>query len=114
MATLAELRDRVDAASPPLPRIRAGVAYGPATMRGGDCSGPPSTSPAGSPTPRGPTSIVASESVQEQAPDLGWKRRRNRRLKGVEGRVRVFSYEPEAAGRQEASAKSRPRRGRAC
>ena len=37
--TLARLRERIDGAKPELPRIRAGVAYGPATMRGGDWFG---------------------------------------------------------------------------
>ena len=112
--TLAELRDRVDASRPALPRIRAGVAYGPATMRGGDWFGSTVNLASRIADTARPDQILASESVQAQAPDLGWKRRRNRRLKGVEGRVRVFSYEPEAAGEEasdkNASAKPRPRR----
>ena len=95
--TLARLRERVDGAKPELPRIRAGVAYGPATMRGGDWFGSTVNLASRVADTARPDHILVTESVVEQAPDLGWKRRRNRRLKGVDGRVRVFSYDPASA-----------------
>jgi class 3 adenylate cyclase len=41
-----------------------------------------------------PGTVVATESIHDQTPDLAWKRKRSRRLKGVDGRVRVFSLDP--------------------
>ena len=38
-----------------------------------------------------PGTVLATESIHDQTPDLAWKRKRSRRLKGVDGRVRLFS-----------------------
>jgi class 3 adenylate cyclase len=43
---------------------------------------------------RGTGTVLATESIHERTPDLAWKRKRRRRLKGVDGRVRLFSLDP--------------------
>ena len=40
-----------------------------------------------------PGQLLATEAVVEQAKDGEWKRRRKLRLKGVDGRVRVFALQ---------------------
>ena len=43
-----------------------------------------------------PAQILATADVVTRDPEPTWRRRRRRHLKGVEGRVRLFSLEPGA------------------
>jgi adenylate cyclase len=76
------------------PDVRVGLAPGPATPRGGDWFGRPVNLANRVTDVAKPGTLLATESIHDQAPDLAWKRRRSRRLKGVDGRVRLFSIEP--------------------
>ncbi|MFL5821371.1 MAG: adenylate cyclase regulatory domain-containing protein [Solirubrobacteraceae bacterium] len=93
LKTLVDVRDRVDNADPELPDVHIGVAYGPATQRVGDWFGATVNLASRITDAAKPGQLLAEQAVC-QAVDGDWKRRRKLRLKGVEGRVRLFSYEP--------------------
>jgi adenylate cyclase len=90
--TLAELRRRVATAEPELPPVRIGVAHGPATSRAGDWFGATVNLASRLTENAKPDQMLVTEAVVERDGDSHWKRRRKMRLKGVDGRVRVFSY----------------------
>ena len=47
----------------------------------------------------GPGRILATEAVRDLAPDEAWQRRRRRAsLKGVDGRLRLFSLDAQDGG----------------
>jgi adenylate cyclase len=77
-----------------LPDLRVGLAYGPATTHGGDWFGSTVNLASRLTGAAKPGQILADAGVAEQTPDLPWKKRRRRALKGVERRVRLFSFEP--------------------
>jgi adenylate cyclase len=92
LETLADLRRRVEEADGGLPPIRIGVTHGPATARGGDWYGATVNLASRVTESAKPGQLLATEAVVERAVDGEWKRRRKLRLKGVDGRVRVFAY----------------------
>jgi adenylate cyclase len=92
--TLAELRDRVERAEPELPPVRIGVSHGPATSRAGDWYGATVNLASRVTENAKPGQLLATEAVVERDGNDVWKRRRKLRLKGVDGRVRVFSHQP--------------------
>ena len=81
------------------PDVRVGMAHGP-----GDDARRRLVRRSGQrrqPGDRGRTArrILATEEVRELAPDQPWHRRRRRaNLKGVDGRVRLFSLDAEDDG----------------
>jgi adenylate cyclase len=75
------------------------VAHGPATTRGGDWFGATVNVASRVTEIARPGSILATEEVRDLAPDQPWHRRRRRAsLKGVDGRLRLFSLEAEDGG----------------
>jgi adenylate cyclase len=97
VATLADLRKRAAEADPPLPPVRIGAAYGPATARGGDWFGATVNLASRLTGSAKPAQLLVTQAIVERDGDGVWKRKRKLRLKGVDGRVRVFSYDGEAA-----------------
>ncbi|MFL5819811.1 MAG: adenylate cyclase regulatory domain-containing protein [Solirubrobacteraceae bacterium] len=90
--TLAELREGAKDADPPLPDLHIGAAHGPATPRAGDWFGATVNLASRITEAAKPGQLLAEEGMC-QAADGNWKRRRKRTLKGVDRRVRLFSYE---------------------
>jgi adenylate cyclase len=90
---LLDLRRRVAEAEPELPAVRIGVARGPATPRGGDWFGTPVNLASRIADVTRPGQLLATEEVVEAVATREWKRRRKRGLKGVDGRVRLYSLE---------------------
>ena len=76
------------------PDVRVGVAFGPATARGGDWFGATVNVASRVTEIARPGRILATEAVRDLAPDEAWHRRRRRAsLKGVDGRLRLFSLD---------------------
>jgi adenylate cyclase len=79
------------------PDVRVGLALGVATPRGGDWFGRPVNLANRVTDVAKPGTLLATEPIRDQTPDLPWKRKRRRRLKGIDGRVRLFSLDPREA-----------------
>jgi adenylate cyclase len=94
---------RVHAEGPEFPDIRVGLALGVATPRGGDWFGRPVNLANRVTDVAKPGTVLATEAVRDQTPDLPWKRKRRRRLKGIDGRVRLFELVPDGRTRAEGS-----------
>ena len=77
-----------------MPSLRVGVAHGPATSRGGDWFGSTVNLASRVTGQAKPGRVLATEPVAEASERYDWQRRRRRSLKGVEGRVRLFSLDP--------------------
>ena len=78
--------------------MRVGVAHGPATTRGGDWFGATVNVASRVTEIARPGRILATEAVRDLAPDEAWQRRRRRAsLKGVDGRLRLFSLDARTA-----------------
>jgi adenylate cyclase len=94
LATLRALTDAVEKEGDSFPDARVGVAFGPATTRGGDWFGGTVNLASRLTAMARPGRILASEPVRDAAPDLAWSRRRRRaNLKGLDGRVRLYSLD---------------------
>lgn len=92
--TVTALGESVEKEGKDFPGLRAGVAYGPATARGGDWFGTTVNLASRVTDSAKPGRVLATEEVVEAAGDgYEWKRRRRRGLKGIEGRRRLFSLE---------------------
>ena len=91
--TMLRLRAAIDEAGDEFPQIRIGAAYGAATSRGGDWFGVTVNLAARIANVAKPGQIVVDEAFSGAAPEHGWTRRRKRALKGIDGRVRLFSLE---------------------
>jgi adenylate cyclase len=98
VATLVDLRESVAEADPPLPQLRIGVSHGPATARAGDWYGATVNLASRIAESAKPGQLLVTEEVVDLNGDGTWQRRRRRRLKGVEGRVRVFSHDDDDGG----------------
>jgi adenylate cyclase len=96
--TLAALVAATEAEGAEFPPLRVGVAYGPATPRGGDWFGS-TVNLASRVTESGkPGRIYATEPVVDRAAGrFAWKRSRRRNLKGIDGRTRLYALLPEGA-----------------
>jgi adenylate cyclase len=88
------LIERVHDEGPEFPDVRVGLALGVATPRGGDWFGRPVNLANRVTDVAKPGTVLATEEVRDQTPDVPWKRKRRRRLKGIDGRVRLFSLAP--------------------
>ena len=97
LATLRALVAATEAEGEDFPPLRVGVAFGPATPRGGDWFGS-TVNLASRVTDAGkPNRIYATEPVVELAADShAWKRSRRRNLKGIDGRTRLYALLPDA------------------
>jgi adenylate cyclase len=94
--TLVDLRDAARGADPRLPDLRIGVAYGQATPRAGDWFGSAVNLASRVADEASPDQLLATEEVCQRVDGAAggeWRKRRKRSLKGVDGRVRVYSYE---------------------
>ena len=99
IATLATLVARVAREGEGFPDVRVGVAHGPATTRGGDWFGATVNVASRLTEIARPGRILVTEGVRDLAPDEPWQRRRRRaNLKGVDGRLRLFSLDPPDGG----------------
>jgi adenylate cyclase len=86
-----ELVERSDAEGESFPPLRAGLACGPALARAGDWYGRPVNLASRITAIAYPSSVLVSEEVREAADDgFRWSLAGERRLKGIEGRVRLF------------------------
>jgi len=90
--TIKALVAAADAEGEGFPPLRVGIAYGPATPRGGDWFGA-TVNLASRVTDVGkPGRVYATDPVVEKAGDgYEWKRSRRRNLKGIDGRTRLYS-----------------------
>lgn len=95
--TTVKLVRAVDAQGDEFPALRAGIAHGSATPRGGDWFGPPVNVASRVTNLAKPGHILVTDAVAEHAPEHAWRRKRRRGLKGVQGRVRLFALDPQAA-----------------
>jgi adenylate cyclase len=97
LVTLQRLVESVAKEDQRFPEVR--VAHGPATTRGGDWFGATVNVASRVTEIARPGRILATEAVRALAPDEGWQRRRRRaNLKGVDGRVRLFSLTADDSG----------------
>ena len=81
----------VEAEGAEFPALRIGMADGPATTRGGDWFGATVNVASRIAGCAKPGQLLATEALQEQTSERAWRRRRRRSLRGVEGRVRLYS-----------------------
>lgn len=91
MKTVTALVKRIHGEGKAFPDVRVGVAAGPATTRGGDWFGRPVNVASRVTDLAKPGTVLATEEMSELTPDLDWKRKRRHRLRGVDGRPRLFS-----------------------
>ena len=94
--TLADLRTRVAACEPALPEVRMGAAFGPATPQFGDWFGSTVNLASRITQEAKPGQLLVEAGLAEVASDGEWRRRRRRTLKGLDGRIRLLSYEGPA------------------
>lgn len=96
---LVALRSHVEAQDGDLPtlRLRVGIAWGPATTRGGDWFGSTVNVASRITDLANPGRILVTEAVAEASEGHPWRRRRRRNLKGVEGRTRLYSLDAKLA-----------------
>jgi adenylate cyclase len=90
---LIELRERVHAAEG-LPDVRIGASFGSATQRAGDWFGTGVNTASRVVDVASPGQLLATEEFVVRADGGNWKKRRKRNLKGLEQRLRLYSYEP--------------------
>jgi adenylate cyclase len=91
LAGVLELIDAADAEGEDFPQLRAGLARGDAVARGGDWYGRPVNLANRITSLAYPTSALCSKSVRDAAGEgFRWSFAGERRLKGIDGRVRLF------------------------
>jgi adenylate cyclase len=95
LAAALELVRRSEAEGEGFPPLRAGLARGAALARAGDWYGRPVNLASRITAIAYPGSVLASEEVKEAARnEYRWSFAGERRLKGIEGRVRLFRARP--------------------
>jgi adenylate cyclase len=88
------LRAKARAEGVEFPPMRAGIALGPAVQRSGDWFGPAVNCASRIVDVARPGSIVVDEPARDQAGDgREWSKRKRKRLKGIEGRVSLYTLE---------------------
>jgi adenylate cyclase len=90
---MADLREHVHGARPPLPDVRIGVAFGPATPRGGDWFGTTVNIASRVVELAKPGQLLATDDLAARVSGAQWRKRRRRTMKGLDGRMRLWSYE---------------------
>jgi adenylate cyclase len=104
LETLQALVAATEAEGEDFPPLRVGVAFGPATPRGGDWFGSTVNLASRVSDAGKPNRIYATEPVVELAGGRHvWKRSRRRNLKGIDGRTRLYALLPETASGEEPS-----------
>jgi adenylate cyclase len=100
LAGALELIDAAEAEGEDFPQLRAGLARGDAVARGGDWYGRPVNLASRITSIAYPTSALCSKSVRDAADEgFRWSFAGERRLKGIDGRVRLFrARRAEGAG----------------
>jgi adenylate cyclase len=93
MDVMVDLRARVHEAEPPLPDVRVGVAFGPATPRGGDWFGTTVNLASRVVDAAKPGQLLVTDELAARVANKRWRKRRRRTMKGLDGRVRLWSYE---------------------
>ena len=89
------LTQRIAAEGPDFPGVRSGIAFGPATTRGGDWFGATVNLASRVAGLAKPGQILATEEVEQRAAGFTWTRRRRRRkVKGIDERVRLYAIGP--------------------
>ncbi len=95
VAVVERLTERIAAEGPDFPGVRAGIAFGPATTRGGDWFGATVNLASRVAGLAKPGQILATEEVEQRATGVTWARRRRRRkVKGIDERVRLYAVVP--------------------
>ena len=91
------------------PELRVGLAFGPATPRGGDWFGSTVNLASRVSDAGKPNRIYATEPVVDRAGGrFAWKRSRRRNLKGIDGRTRLYSLLPPGTAASDGEAESSP------
>jgi adenylate cyclase len=99
VASLRAVAGRIEDEGDAFPAVRIGVAYGPATTRGGDWFGSTINLASRVTAIAKPGRILATEEVKERTPELPWHgRRRRNTLKGIDGRVRLYALHDDDDG----------------
>jgi adenylate cyclase len=93
MEVMVDLRQRVHRAEPPLPEVRVGVAFGPATPRSGDWFGTAVNLASRVVEAAKPGQVLVTDELAMRVVSERWRKRRRRTMKGLDGRVRLWSYE---------------------
>jgi adenylate cyclase len=93
LSTIVALVEAVGKEDKDFPAVRIGLAYGPATARGGDWFGTTVNLASRVTDTANPGRVLATEEVAQAGDGYDWKRRRRRALKGIEGRRRLYSLE---------------------
>ncbi|MDP9135959.1 MAG: adenylate/guanylate cyclase domain-containing protein [Actinomycetota bacterium] len=97
LETLQALVAATEAEGEAFPALRVGVAFGPATPRGGDWFGSTVNLASRVTDASKPNRIYATEPVVDLAGGgYAWKRSRRRNLKGIDGRTRLYALLPDA------------------
>ena len=89
-----ELRARIHAARG-LPDVRIGVAFGAATPRAGDWFGTAVNTASRVAGAANPGQLLATEELVTRDGTLRWQKRRKRNLKGLDRRLRLYSYQQQ-------------------
>jgi adenylate cyclase len=75
--------------------VRTGIAFGPATTRGGDWFGATVNLASRVCDLAKPGQILATEEVRRRATGVNWsRRRRRRRVKGIDERLQLYAIAP--------------------
>jgi adenylate cyclase len=93
LEVMIDLRARVHKAQPSLPEVRIGVAFGPATPRSGDWFGSTVNLASRVVEAAKPGQLLVTDELAVRVATERWRRRRRRTMKGLDGRVRLWSYE---------------------
>jgi adenylate cyclase len=95
MEVMIDLRAAVHAAEPALPEVKIGLAFGPATPRGGDWFGTTVNLASRVAEAARPGQLLVTDDLAAQVSSERWRKRRRRAMRGLDGRVRLWSYEQE-------------------
>jgi adenylate cyclase len=90
--TVQALVAATEAEGPGFPALRVGIAFGPATPRGGDWFGSTVNLASRVSAAGKPNRVYATEPVAQLSDNrFAWKRSRRRNLKGIDGRTRLYA-----------------------
>ncbi len=100
VAVVDRLMRRIAAEGPAFPAVRAGIAFGAATARGGDWFGATVNLASRVTGLAKPGQILATEAVQGHTTSATWTRKhRRRKVKGLDERLRLFALDGDRAAR---------------
>jgi len=103
VAVVDRLVRRIAAEGPEFPAVRAGIAFGPATARGGDWFGATVNLASRVTGLAKPGQVLATEAVEGRTTSATWTRKhRRRKVKGIDERVRLFALNADPEDNQAA------------